>query len=654
MKDNDKKPKRKAKKLKEVSYRYKTIRVNYYQSLLDVKNEIVKEIKEKYKLPKSEDPDKYATGIIGYFLQRFNYRSDWKETYAPLPIAAESIKKATGSRYARYLNLLIEKGVLIVTRDKFFEKEKKGYCREFTINPKYLSREMKVVETKLKFPVYRSPKKKLPEELKIIESIKRISWNTNRHLLEDYIEEISSPDYIAENKCTFGVDIPNLKYGLKYLNSVKSRDEWIDYADIYNKSLIKVGKKIYIGTPDKMKEKNFYGFYLDKEIDDGNYYIPSPDFLFSKKALLDRAAKEKKELILYKGKCYIENRRCFLERKSMDIKNSLEKCRLMLIGVIDHKETPFSNRNETNRRLDNLATIIHSIFFKFLLLDGEIIFNIDISNSQFTFLAMMISHFLEAINNGTVSDIEIIGLKEEYKQCFLEALLGVLIKEDGVYRLPQDLQEFVDKAASGEFYESFARKAWDVRYKGSFSQHNSLDSLQKAIEINQASPEEYKAIRGDSKKVMFETCFPKWNSRSDSKKTLNSLFGSLVSLMDNFKKNMIKFHQGNVKILKNDKKSVVDKKMKDASDLGNSELPRMLQSVETGLCIDTVLIEIFDLLMLPISKHDSFLCKESDVDKVHEVFKRNADSFFGKENYRLTIEKIKPFELKKAEINSLP
>ena len=71
---------------------------------------------------------------------------------------------------------------------------------------------------------------------------------------------------------------------------------------------------------------------------------------------------------------------------------------------------------------------------------------------------------------------------------------------------------------------------------------------------------------------------------------------------------------------------------------GNAAFPVLLQNIESSLFVDTILTELLNKNIKALSKHDSILCKESDVQKVKLVIQRVLDGLLGENTYKLTIE----------------
>ena len=147
---------------------------------------------------------------------------------------------------------------------------------------------------------------------------------------------------------------------------------------------------------------------VNEEIADGWYYLKGIKKQTDIEVLKIAAKASGKDLILYRDRCYIENLETFISRKRYELKNSYVASLLKLKqGEI------YCNRNDTNQRLDTNLTNLKSELLKVIRLDGEKLVSIDLSNSQFLFLARIIENTIENVLLENQS-----GLKNEPAKSF--------------------------------------------------------------------------------------------------------------------------------------------------------------------------------------------------------------------------------------------
>lgn len=246
------------------------------------------------------------------------------------------------------------------------------------------------------------------------------------------------------------------------------------------------------------------------------------------------ARKEGLDLIQDRRKFYIRDKKEFIRNKRIQIIYHAER------SIIDiHNNKVRAHRNSTNNRLDTNLTNMSSWLIKHLRLDGERLVNIDLSNSQFRILAMLLEK------------------NDQY---------------DTLY------DRFVTLAKNGTLYSFIASEL------------------------------QLKDDR-EAKRIMFEIFFSKRQNNTTEKTKIRNLFPGVVNMIDEFKK-----------------------------DNGDKTFAVMLQTVESELFINRILKKLLDKEYRVLSKHDSILCKISDLQPVMEIVKQELDKSFGADQYKLKIE----------------
>lgn len=133
--------------------------------------------------------------------------------------------------------------------------------------------------------------------------------------------------------------------------------------------------------------------------------------------------------------------------------------------------------------------------------------------------------------------------------------------------------------------------------------------------------------RSIAKELTFTLLFGKHTMKSKEKSELKAILPQLVNYTDKYKK-----------------------------ENGDNQLPIKLQQMEANLFIDNILKECEEQKILVLTKHDSILCKKSDLIKVREIVYKYLTAMFGKGNFKLkhtTCELKKEIKETKQEVNHL-
>jgi len=369
---------------------------------------------------------------------------------------------------------------------------------------------------------------------------------------------------------------------------------------------------------------------VGEEIGQGFHYLAGDPIPKDLKLLLHIARRSGLELIQYREKCYLAPLDQFIARRVAETRtNYLDT--LIRLKEIRKRPNIFCARNATNRRLDTNLTNIASVLLPLIRLDGERLVSIDLATSQFTILAHVIEQSFEAINNlGNENKLEKtlmcrtakspskglgseIDLSTRTSPSFIDKEIISTInvtkfieKSDekcGVTcSIPSDLREFIDLTKSGIFYDRFA----DLL---------SADSGRTYT-------------RYEAKKMMFITLFSAHRYNPSEKQLLAHYYPSLVTWTNEFKKLSIKYRLAD------------GLPPAEARDKGNAALAVLLQNIESGIFIDQILARLLREGFRLFTKHDSILCKESDLDRVRAIVTQELDGAFGVGGYQLKIETV--------------
>ena len=162
-----------------------------------------------------------------------------------------------------------------------------------------------------------------------------------------------------------------------------------------------------------------------------------------------------------------------------------------------------------------------------------------------------------------------------------------------------DLEEFKTATRAGNFYETFQQ-------------------------ILKNDGQEY--TRAEVKRMMFLLMFSAAGYNPAEKKLLAKYYPNLVCFANEFKRAFTDFY--------------ISEGMNyhEAKDKGNASLAVTLQQIESVIFIDCILTRLLKMGYRVFSKHDSILCKESDVPAVEAVVREVLDRELGIGTYTLKTE----------------
>ena len=302
-------------------------------------------------------------------------------------------------------------------------------------------------------------------------------------------------------------------------------------------------------------------------------------------------------LIEDKRKYYIQDKEEYCQLKELFIYISYITAAFQIYSKIF-----FCNRKNVGNRLFHNLTSLPNLLLPCVTINGEKLVSFDLKNSQFTLLADLIEcgYFNKYLIRGIETNINY-GLKpassdsytikngtitilSQPKSDFIITIYPymppkLLWRISGITNsIPQDIQDFIAAAKSGEFYEV----------------------VQERLEL---------PSRSEAKTLMFELLFSSWKFNSEDKNKLRSLFPNLVKVIDAYKK-----------------------------EKGDNQFAIDLQRRESEIFIDHILYTLLKNGIMAVSKHDSILCPKSQQEAAEKIIREILDKELG--TYELESEDI--------------
>lgn len=338
----------------------------------------------------------------------------------------------------------------------------------------------------------------------------------------------------------------------------------------------------------------------------------------------------------------------------------------------------YAKRNGTNWRLDTNLTNLKSEFIDILEFEGEKLVSIDLRNSQFVLLghltqglltnpklSLPVSTYTSSSDDKCVATclptsntnptnlydfpsmlkLSLIRLsyymygklhsdntnhtnmnvgemildatcyEDEWNldYHFLTYMLGIIdnIKEgkEGLSDcLPGDYKSFIRSVTRGTLYDDIL------------------------LEENKSRPTGRKLTRGDIKKMMFLVAFSKYRFVNSSKRLFKNIYPTISGFIASFKKGAVKLLESlHCCEITSDQYRMIRK-------VGNASFAVLLQNIESIIFIDGILKKLLAKGFKVFSKHDSILCKQSDLDEVLQIMTEELDYYLEKGNYKLEWE----------------
>jgi len=520
----------------------------------------------------------------------------------PVDISREHFRHRLGTHYLKNLQALCKAGI-IITDHKYTQPKRnkhtgevisQGQCKRYTFNkdlvftdPDYVSYH---AETSKMFDSSYVVRQTVPilAQLKCIRSLSE---------MKKLVFETVTSEYVLK-RCKVDEDIPQGAY------------EWRD-------------------EPTGYKQTHHLDF------------------------ILKLAKKNGLNAILYNRKVYLSKLDVFVERTMGSIRTAHMMGNEKLINA-KQRHNIHCKRNATNQRLDTNLTNLKKEYIQYYRLDGEPLWGIDLSNSQFTLKAKVIDEWQKANNQhfssekfkdnfnmigsdaaakcygGCIRDgkentssissklsyqqvikqIPILSVTQNYKnQGKKTGLIDCNSKSLGIEKNMKriitekanmgDLDEFKTATRAGIFYETFQQ-------------------------ILKNEGQEY--TRDEIKKMMFLMLFSAAGYSSAEKKLLAKYYPNVVAFAKAFKRAFTDFYISE------------GWNYHEAKDKGNASLAVTLQQIESAIFIDCILTRLLKSGYRVFSKHDSILCKESDVAAVEAIVREELNRELGIDSYTLKTE----------------
>lgn len=333
--------------------------------------------------------------------------------------------------------------------------------------------------------------------------------------------------------------------------------------------------------------------------------------------------------------CHIEHLDVYIKRKRRHLVQSY--CDQLL--RIKHRNV-YADRNDTNLRLDSNLTNLKSDFMSLLSIDDQRLSQIDLKNSQFRFFVMLLeqcerqiifrgdkpSISFEDFSAKKAADtdfkVRLKGGKEAEGQPVTLLLLlfdqYCTIKQGLTTSLTADYKRFRKLVKTGQLYE-YIQRIWFA---------------EKGEELS----------RSEAKKLMFTIAFSSYMYNPEGKVILKKYLPSVVSVIDGFKREAIRFYaeeRGKTKEERLDGAEIESKGnylSQEVRDKGNAAFAVMLQQVESVVFVDKILADCHDRGLKVLSKHDSIVCRQCDKRMVTALILRTLNKIFGKNTYILDID----------------
>ena len=393
---------------------------------------------------------------------------------------------------------------------------------------------------------------------------------------------------------------------------------------------------------------------VDGDIPPGAYEVKGMDKTFNLPFILELAKKNGLNAILYNRKIHLSKLDVWVERTQGQIRTEHLRANMKL-KHIRQRSNIYCSRNDTNQRLDTNLTNLKSDYIKNLRLDGERLWSIDKCNSQPSFLAKVIEIWQSA-NNEDFSNEDVdenfnisepFAAAKSYGDCFWNCR-----DKSKVSFNKYSYQHIIDSIPSinvAHFHKKQGKKSGVTDCNS-----NSLGLQKKSIKdiaekINMSDLEDFKAAaragkfyetfqkilgkeekrectRDEVKKMMFVVLFSSDGYNPAEKKLLAKHFPNLVGFANEFKRAWRDYY--------------IDKG-KDyatARKLGKASLAVTLQKIESVIFVDVILTKLLKMGYRVFSKHDSILCKESDVPAVEAIVREVLDRELGIGTYKLKTE----------------
>jgi hypothetical protein len=372
---------------------------------------------------------------------------------------------------------------------------------------------------------------------------------------------------------------------------------------------------------------------VNDEIEPGSYKLVGTENPRSLEHLRSLARRNNCDLILYRDKAFLAVLSDFVgQRRKSTVLAYLNS--LLKLKNIRSRQNIECKRNDTNLRLDTNLTNLKSELLQFVTLDGEHLVSTDLANSQPTLLAHLMSMAADPKNTlqkfiTCVADVELQILTSLNVRAYSEHGSYQQVGRDNIplnatklvrktaYKsvlngcLSDSCKDFIKSTKNGTFYDVIAKNsAW--------------------VQSVNEDKEYFEKARAEAKQAMFVALFAAAQYNPPAKKVLAELYPGVVHFTNSYKRKMAAELLG------------MGIHEKDARDAGKRSLAITLQLIESRIFIDGVLARLLREGYRVFTKHDSILCKASELAAVTRVIRAELDSYLGPNGYTLKTEHHAP------------
>ena len=377
---------------------------------------------------------------------------------------------------------------------------------------------------------------------------------------------------------------------------------------------------------------------INDQIPGGAYQVKGTKHPISLARILEIAKQNRQDAILYRDRVY-------LAAAEQWISDKVEQTRLIYLDAlvklkhIRQRANIYCKRNKTNQRLDTNLTNLKSEFIQYLRLDGERLVSIDLCNSQFTILARLIEVgqlYAQSLDNKyfgkeqVKDNFNLIGTFEAAKGTGDRSLVfyGSLPEKPPLSNY-QHLIDTISLINVNHFSQKTGKKTDIIDYKPTdlelFKKSTKQGTFYEDFQqILKDEGQDY--TRAEIKRMMFLLLFSARGYNPPEKRLLAKHFPSLVLFANEFKRLMSGFYEGD------------GLEYHMAKDEGNAALAVTLQRIESAIFIDCILTRLLKSGYRVFTKHDSILCKESDVEAVTAIVREELNRELGIGAYTLKTE----------------
>jgi len=339
------------------------------------------------------------------------------------------------------------------------------------------------------------------------------------------------------------------------------------------------------------------------------------------KTLAALAEREGADVVLWGGRVYVCDAKTFARRREIEARAALINSLAKLKEIRDRGNI-YCSRNSTNGRLDHNLTNLKSAALPLLRLDGEQLAQIDLKNSQFTFLAELIACFIEFCNTGRISEkLNIISRNAAASNAPKRGSIGYYFNSIFYKITPINVTQKAEKSgAKRELSDSFLSSCERFIFLTKRGQ------FYEALAGEMGARWGRKVSRAEAKGAMFRACFSSHRHNDPAKRVLREILPGPVAFMDAFK-------QAGA-----DSWLAEGLSKPEAAERGKASLAIALQTIEAALFVDTILSRLHSEGISALTKHDSILYKPSERLAVEKAVTEALNAFFGPGGYVLSRE----------------